>query len=173
MELAVDCLLLLSAAVGCPPVLGCLLHVLLLVEVVLLLLVPCLLLIQLLLLMVIRRVDRLDSHYLDCCFRLLGSAAHLVDHLLLLPLALYAGVSTALDTSLHLELHWHVVLEVGAVVAVALEEPYYDLSGLLENGAALELLCPVELLLERIPHSVCMPWKVVLLQHYLDEVGFH
>ena len=74
---------------------------------------------------------------------------------------------------LHLELPWHVALEVEAVAAVALEELDYDLSGLLENGAALELLCPVELLLERIPRSVCMPWKVVLLQHYLDEVRFH
>ena len=154
---------------GVPPALGCLLHILLLVEVVLLLLVPCLLLILLLLLMAILHVDRLASHYLDCCFRLLGSAAHLVDHLVLLPLALYAEVSTALDMKLHLELHWHV----GVVAAVALEELYYDLSGLLENDAALELLCPVELLLERILHSVCVPWKVVLLQHNLDEVGFH
>ena len=71
---------------------------------------------------------------------------------------------------LHLELHWHVVLEVEAV---ALEELDYGLSGLLENGAALELLCLVELLLEQIPRSVCMPWKVVPLQHYLDEVRFN
>ena len=66
-----------------------------------------------------------------------------------------------------------MVLEVEAVAVVALEELDYGLSSLLENGVALELLCPVELLLERVPHSVCTPWKVVLLQHYLDEVGFH
>ena len=41
---------------------------------------------------------------------------------------------------LHLELPWHVALEVEAVAVVALEELDYDLSGLLENGAALELL---------------------------------
>ena len=64
-------------------------------------------------------------------------------------------------------------LEVEAVAVVVREELDYGLSGLLEIAVALELLCPVELLLERIPHSACMPWRVVLLQYYLDEVEFH
>ena len=60
-----------------------------------------------------------------------------------------------------------------AVVVAALEELDCGLSGLLEIAAVLELLCLVELLLERMLHFVCMPWRVSLHQLDLDELGFH
>ena len=63
-------------------------------------------------------------------------------------------------------------LEVVAV-AVVLEELDCGPSGLLEVAAVLELLCLVELLLERTLHFVCMPWRVSLHHHDLDELGFH
>ena len=107
----------------------------------------------------------------------------LVGLLLLLPLALYAKVSIAMDTYLCLELHRHVALEVEGVVAlevpalevvelelqvlavVVVELEVFCLLGLLEVAAVLELPCPMELLLARIPHSVCMPWMVIHLLH--------
>ena len=140
---------------GVPPALNCLLLGLLLMEGVLLLLILLLLIMLLLLVMM-----HLDSH-LDCCFdhcyRFLESEGRLVGLLLLLSLAVYARMSIALDTRLHLELHWRVELEVVVVAVAALEELYCDLSGPLEIAAVLELLFPMELLLEHILHFVCMP----------------
>ena len=65
-----------------------------------------------------------------------------------------------------------MALEVVAV-AVVVEELDCGPSGLLEVAAVLERLCPVELLLERILHFVCMPWRVALHHHDLDELEFH
>ena len=87
VENCLDYLLLLSAVVGCPLVLSCCL-------LALLLLIRCLLLNQLLLLTMIRHVDRLDCHYFECCRHYHHLVVPLVGLLLLLPLALYAKVST-------------------------------------------------------------------------------
>ena len=194
VENCLDYLLLLSAVVGCPLVMDCcfldLLLLLLLVEVVLLLLIPYLLPNQLLLLPMIRHMERLDCHYLECCCHCHHLVVPLVG-LLLLPLALYAKVSIAMDTYLCLELHRHVALEVEGVVAlevpalavvelelqvlavVVVELEVFCLLGLLEVAAVLELPCPMELLLERIPRSVCMPWMVIHLLHCWVAVESH
>ena len=51
------------------------------------------------------------------------------------------------------------------VLAVVVELEAFCLLGLLEVAAVLELPCPMELLLARIPRSVCMPWMVIHLLH--------
>ena len=94
-----------------------------------------------------------------------------MDLLLLLPLVWCAEASTALDMTLHLDLHWHAEL-VGVVVAV-MEGRYLFLFDLLDMVIVLECLDLIELLLGLVLRSAAVPWKVVRLLHYLDEADSH
>ena len=86
--------------------------------------------------------------------------------LLLLPLAGCAAVSTAMDSLLHLELHWHA--ELVGVAAVAGGQ-FLFLSDLLDSDAALEYLDLMELLLVHILRFVDRPWKAGHPPHCLGE----
>ena len=84
----------------------------------------------------------------------------------------YPPPGTALDTRLHLELHWHVVLEVdgdGGGVGGTRLRPLRPPGEWRCPGTPLPSGKPPGADTALCLHAV----EGVLLQHYLDEVGFH
>ena len=86
--------------------------------------------------------------------------------LLLLPSVGCAVVSTAMDSLLRLELHWHAEL-VGVVVVA--EGQCLFLSDLLDSDSVLEYLDLMELLLVHILRFADTPWKAGHQLHCLGE----
>ena len=149
MDVRLESLLLLSAAAGCCPG-DCYLLAAHLGEGVLLLLNLDFL--RLVLLLRVRfHLDLVAHSHFDCCCLL----DHWVDHLLLVPLAWCAMVSTAMDMLSHLVLLQHGALVLEVVVEVA--EEHLCLVDHLEVVVVPKELCLMERRLELLQYSVCTP----------------